>query len=394
MASNSRTWPFTGATAWAEITDEARTVAEFDEFPGYYGFQLREKPNSSTPPVITEAVTGGQTFTVVNAAPNAGQVRINYETGICQFNITDDGVDCLCTYEGGGSPANLELLSEIATFLGRTTDDLDEGVVNKYFSGKDTDDLPEGTASKYLTAPNLADTIDTATAQATPNDAGKIGFWDSVAATLRQMTFTQLKAYLKTYFDTVYQALGGFDIDGLTEKTTPDYTADYLPIYSDSASANRKVLLENALPKYAKISDTKSNGTSGGAFTSGAWQTRDINTEDSDEYGIVSISANQFTLQAGTYIISAIAPAYAVEHHKIKLRNVTDSTDVILGINNRVSTSDSSSSFSFLSGRFTIASSKTFELQHRCSATYGTGYGLACSFGVSETYTTVELWKL
>ena len=50
--------------------------------------------------------------------------------------------------------------------------------------------------------------------------------------------------------------------------------------------------------------------TNGGTFTSGAFRTRDSNTEVADPDNIVSISSNQFTLGAGNYLIEASAPAY------------------------------------------------------------------------------------
>ena len=39
-----------------------------------------------------------------------------------------------------------------------------------------------------------------------------------------------------------------------------------------------------------------------GAFTSGDWRTRDINTEVADPDSIVTLASNQFTLQAGSYL--------------------------------------------------------------------------------------------
>jgi microcystin-dependent protein len=42
--------------------------------------------------------------------------------------------------------------------------------------------------------------------------------------------------------------LDSFDIDGLTEDTDPDYSADFVPIYDDSASADKKVKLGTLLP--------------------------------------------------------------------------------------------------------------------------------------------------
>lgn len=56
----------------------------------------------------------------------------------------------------------------------------------------------------------------------------------------------------------------GLNINGLTADTTPNYTADYLPIYSDSASANRKTLIDDLLKSHPGVSKAwvNFNGTS------------------------------------------------------------------------------------------------------------------------------------
>ena len=146
---------------------------------------------------------------------------------------------------------------------------------------------------------------------------------------------------------------------------------------------------------YAYLRDEKTANTGGGVFNSGAWQTRDLNTEVTDPDGIVTLSANQFTLQAGTYWISARAPAYGVDRHKAKLRNVTDSTDAIIGSSAHTASSGGSETVSFVVGQVTIASAKTFEIQHRGQTTVasGLGYGVESNFAVTEVYTEVEIWR-
>lgn len=148
-------------------------------------------------------------------------------------------------------------------------------------------------------------------------------------------------------------------------------------------------------PRTAYVKDVKSSGTAGGTFTSGAWQTRDLNTLEGDTE-FVSLSSNQFTLSEGKYEIEAIAQAYAVDKHAIKLRNTTDSTDDIIG---GVTFSDNldggHSNNSVLKGQIDITSSKTFEIQHRSDLTQASnGFGLAFGVGVSEIYCQVKITKI
>ena len=146
---------------------------------------------------------------------------------------------------------------------------------------------------------------------------------------------------------------------------------------------------------YAVINDTKPYNQGGGTFNSGAWRTRILNTEVFDPDNIVSISSNQFTLQAGTYYIRAQAPAYRVDQHHIRLRNITDSTTDGVGSVGMSSSSFASITLSLLTTRFTISSAKVFEIQHRCSTTHNT-YGLGIMHSISGTnsiYTIVEIYK-
>ncbi len=147
--------------------------------------------------------------------------------------------------------------------------------------------------------------------------------------------------------------------------------------------------------EYIKLSDTQSANTQGGTFTSGAWRTRVLNTEDNDTGNNCSLSSNQFTLDAGTYIISASAPSYNVDKHKVKLYNISDASDEIIGTSENNSAADFTMTRSFVQGQFTISASKIFEIQHRAQTTQATnGFGIASNFSVSEIYTIVDLWKV
>lgn len=147
--------------------------------------------------------------------------------------------------------------------------------------------------------------------------------------------------------------------------------------------------------EYIKLSDVKFTGTSGGSTTALSWQTRTLNTEDSDTGSHCTLATNQFTLAAGTYRIKVLAPAWEVNRHKIRLRNISDSTTDLTGRSDWAPTSPATQTYAGLEGQFTIASSKTFEIQHyTTSSVAGQGFGVETSDGSDEVYTVVELWKV
>lgn len=175
-------------------------------------------------------------------------------------------------------------------------------------------------------------------------------------------------------------------------------------LFSDATTQNNGYIVINAsksaaltavpTPLIAYLKDVKTSGTQGGTFTSGAWQTRTLNTVEGDT-SFVTLSANQFTLPAGRYEIEAGAPGYQVGNHKVKLRNITDSSDAIIGDNTKSGTATDTSSYSRAIGTLNLTASKTFELQHQCQVTSATaGFGNNTGFGVSEIYATVKIKKV
>jgi len=118
-----------------------------------------------------------------------------------------------------------------------------------------------------------------------------------------------------------------------------------------------------------------------------------LNTHEGNT-DIVSLSSNQFTVQAGTYDIEVVAPAYQVNNHKAKLRDVTNSVDIIIGTANRADDTNVVRSNSVIYGTFTTLAATTFEIQHQSQSTQATrGFGNNVGFGVEEVYTTVILTK-
>lgn len=143
------------------------------------------------------------------------------------------------------------------------------------------------------------------------------------------------------------------------------------------------------------VRDEKTSGTNGGTFTSGSYQTRTLNTTLTNEITGASLSSNQITLPAGTYLVEASAPALNVDDHKVRLRNVTDGTDLIIGTSERSGAADSVATRSGVRGRFTLAAQKTLELQHRCVTTKSTnGFGEPAAFGDNEVYAEAMIWRV
>lgn len=143
------------------------------------------------------------------------------------------------------------------------------------------------------------------------------------------------------------------------------------------------------------VRDQKASGTNGTAYTAGAWRTHTLNTVVTNEIGgVAQLAANQITLPAGTYWITATAiSGTAVDNARIKLRNITDSTDDILGLTHYTNTGGGYSQLTLnLNQRLTIGSQKVFELQLRCSGF--TSQADSSNYSVDEVYADVMIWKV
>ncbi len=146
------------------------------------------------------------------------------------------------------------------------------------------------------------------------------------------------------------------------------------------------------IEEFVNFADEKTLGTSGGTFTSGAWRTRDLQTEIADTNLLASVAANQITLEQGDYWVRASAPAYRVGGHLLRLQNITDGSTLLRGENAFAQTGATGSvTPALLSGRITLPTSKLLELQHQCAVTKITnGFGGQTSLGTIERYAQIE----
>ena len=144
---------------------------------------------------------------------------------------------------------------------------------------------------------------------------------------------------------------------------------------------------------YALVWDQKASDTAGGSFDNGAWRTRDLNTEE-DPDSIVSISSNEFTLAAGSYLIKWKAPAYDVQTHMSRLVDVTNS-NVYVGTTELAWSADTVQSWSTGIKRVTIGGNTAFRIEHQCENSQGTnGFGIYLDWdSLVNMYTQVEIYK-
>lgn len=150
-------------------------------------------------------------------------------------------------------------------------------------------------------------------------------------------------------------------------------------------------------PKIAYLKDVKASGTVGGTASAAVWQTRNLNAITGDS-SIVSLSANQFTLQPGEYDILAKVPSYAGDSNKARLKNVTDNTypDGGTGSSEFSWSGGNGTSTSFVECRIVLTEAKTFVIEHYVATSSGpSSLGFAASIaGVDEVYTQVKIIKI
>lgn len=145
---------------------------------------------------------------------------------------------------------------------------------------------------------------------------------------------------------------------------------------------------------YLEFRDEKAAGTGAPDSTTGSWVTRVLNTEHADAGGHGTLSANKITLAAGTYECQISVPAYAVGRHQARLQNITDGTTTMVGRSSINSSTATVTTESTITGRFTIAAQKTFEVQQRLASAQTNGLGAAANFGQTEIYTVARFWKV
>jgi hypothetical protein len=146
---------------------------------------------------------------------------------------------------------------------------------------------------------------------------------------------------------------------------------------------------------YVRVTDTKTSGTAGTSYASGAYRTVTINTENEDTDSICSVSSDQFTVPAGTYAVSVIGrePSGVTSNYAIRITN--GGSTVIKWPSQRAQVDAGSRDYrnaAFpLTARIVLSASANLQLEIFTSATFSQS---ALSDGENEVYWMVELLKL
>ena len=144
---------------------------------------------------------------------------------------------------------------------------------------------------------------------------------------------------------------------------------------------------------YAILTNKENQNVSGGSSGT-SWTTRAINTEEADPDGIVSISSNQFTLQAGNYFINVAANAYDCGVAKLRIKDITNTAVRIVGHAGAGRTTGGIGTPNHLVGRLTPSAATAYELQQISAiARTNTGHGVPTNLDDKEIYTTIQIFK-
>jgi hypothetical protein len=146
--------------------------------------------------------------------------------------------------------------------------------------------------------------------------------------------------------------------------------------------------------------DSKAQDTPGGSSAADTWNVRTIQTAVATNASTnITLSGNVFTIQNGTYFVRFSAPAKEVDKHQTRLRDTTNSVNLVLGQIQYADDTNSVQNISTGFGQFTISNGPiTAQFQHWTElAVASTGLGqndTQGNTGVNAIFGMIEFWQL
>jgi hypothetical protein len=167
---------------------------------------------------------------------------------VVAVNATEDGLEFIAAPGGAVDSVNGQTGAVVLD-----SDDIAEGTTNKWFTAAEETKLAGIEALADVTdAGNIATAINGATEKTTPVNADKWPLINSVGNVLAWVSGTNLKAFLKTYFDTLYVALtgdqtiaGNKTLTGNTRLGSSGAASNVVHVRKDQ-NANTAIIVENA----------------------------------------------------------------------------------------------------------------------------------------------------
>jgi hypothetical protein len=175
-------------------------------------------------------------------------------------------------------------------------------------------------------------------------------------------------------------------------------TQDVVQLRYDAALTKWVVVSPNMLMPTAKYTYTVASGTDGGGSTANAWTTRAINTEDYDDIGI-TLSSNQMTIPAGTYLISGFGQctnagtAMSARH---RFQNITAGSTIAVSDSAYAGNTSIMLIPTILPAKITFTTSTVVEMQYYVTQAVATnGLGKASTIAsTSEVYAQIFITKI
>ena len=168
-------------------------------------------------------------------------------------------------------------------------------------------------------------------------------------------------------------------------------TASVADVTSHTPRVSANWLLIQTGPQFFHLQDSKSSGTAPQSITGNSWNKRDLGTSVSNTLTGASVASSVITLAAGRYRIQAQASACmgsSFGYQRLRLRNTSDSSTILAGVNMATGINTVAPTL-VLAGVFTLAASKTLELQHYMAVVGSANAGGALSSGEPEIYADV-----